>query len=295
MKNMKKMLALLLAMAMMLTLAACGGTNAKNEDKDEALVQRHTSRGEETPAKETEAPTEATSKPTAAPTPEPTPEPTPAPTPEPTAEPTPDPTPEPASEGELVGTWSAQFDLTDLLLQEIESSLGEMDMNFGDYMEEPFYLPLRMEFNADESYHLYVTESDLDAMVVPFQNAMKGFFTDLLFSALKQALADSGQDVSAVNEMADLENMLGMSVDEMMTASMGSDLNSFVEQNFNVEMLKELTDELDTEGTYSFDGETIKLNTGEEMTVKFLDADTVLLDGDDGGIGLLPLTLERVK
>ena len=108
-----------------------------------------------------------------------------------------------------------------------------------------------------------------------------------------QALAESGLDVSEVETMDELEEQLGMSVDDMMIASVGTDLDSFVQSSFNAEMLKGLTDSLNLEGGYSFDGETLTLENGEEMTVTFQDEDTILLEGDDGGSGVLPLTFTR--
>ena len=57
MNRMKKILALLLALAMVFALAACGGSAETAEKEEETVAQRHTSRDAETPAKETEAPT----------------------------------------------------------------------------------------------------------------------------------------------------------------------------------------------------------------------------------------------
>ena len=68
MNKMKKLLALLLALTMVFALAACGGSAETADREEETVAKRHSSRGAETPAKETEAPAEET--------PEPTPEPT---------------------------------------------------------------------------------------------------------------------------------------------------------------------------------------------------------------------------
>ena len=87
-----------------------------------------------------------------------------------------------------------------------------------------------------------------------------------------------------------------MSVDDMLNASMGMDLDSFLNQSFNEEMLKGLASGMDSEGSYSFDGKTLKFDQEtNEMTVSFRDADNFQLDGDDGGVGMFPLDFTRVK
>lgn len=271
MSMMKKILALLLALSMVFALAACGGNAGPAEKEEETVSQRHASRGEEAPAEKAEE------------TPEPTPEPEPEPTPEPT----------PSPEELLIGSWVAKWDLTEMLLKELEGELGEIDRNFGDYMEEPFSLPIRLEFRGDGSYRMFITDSDLEGIVDPFQKAMRGFLIDVLYDQLVPALSETGMDLSGVSSMADLEKKLNMSLDDIMNASVGMDLDSFVESSFNVDMLREMTEAMNMEGSYAFDGSVLKFDTNEEMTVSFQDEDSFLLDGDDGGVGMFPLKFTR--
>ena len=99
---MKRAIPLLLALAMALSLCACGSAqnppSTENVAKSTAPTQTATPTSEPTP--------EPTAGPT--PTPTPTPEPTPEPTPTPTPTPTPEPTPEPTSEEVLDTTASLE-------------------------------------------------------------------------------------------------------------------------------------------------------------------------------------------
>ena len=105
---MKRTLALLTALAALLSLAGCGIGSAYDvlsEPRQEAAAPDVAADPFAAPTAEpTAEPTpEPTAKPTPEPTPEPTAEPTPEPTPEPTAEPTPEPTAEPAPTPEAFG------------------------------------------------------------------------------------------------------------------------------------------------------------------------------------------------
>ena len=275
----KKLLALLLALAMVFALAACGGSAGTAGKEEETVAKRHASRGEETPARETEAPAEET------------PEPTPELTPEPTPEPTPDP------KDLLIGSWRGTADMTEQLLSEVAGGLEgtELDLNFADYLQEPFALPLNFEFREDGTFRAYIKDEDLAGLVTPLQNAMKAFFTDVLYETLMEQLPAAGIDVSGVSSMSDLEELLGMTVDEMMAQSgQAEGLDSFVESMFNLNVLRQFTADVNMEGVYTVDGDTLQMD-GDVMTISFPDADTLIMDGDDGGAGLLPITLERVQ
>ena len=109
-------------------------------------------------------------------------------------------------------------------------------------------------------------------------------------------LEQAGMDVSGLNSMSDAEAMLGMTMDEMMAQSgQAEGMDSFSESLFNLETVKDLAKDINTDGVYSVTGDTLLLDGDDEMTISFPDADTLRMDGDDGGTGLLPLTLERVQ
>ena len=187
--------------------------------------------------------------------------------------------------------------MTELLLREVASGLEgtELDLDFADYMEAPFVLTLYFEFRTDGTYRTYTNDEEMAGMVAPLQNAMKGFFTDVLFLTIRQELEQAGMDVSGLNSMSDAEAMLGMTVDEMMAQSgQGDGMDSFIESLFNLETVKDLAKDINTDGVYSVTGDTLLLDGDDEMTISFSDADTLVMDGDDGGAGLLPLTLQRV-
>lgn len=102
---MKKVLSIILSLALMLSIAACGNSNTP------------ASRQANTPAESDEisSVTEVEATPTPGPTPEPTEQPTPKPTPEPTEEPT------PVSSEELFGPdygWHKDFDEPILLAED---------------------------------------------------------------------------------------------------------------------------------------------------------------------------------
>lgn len=101
MNKMKKFAAMILALSMVLSLAACGNKNDEQPAPTPEASTQPTAEPTPTPAVSTPKPT-ATPEPSPEPTPEPTPTPTPAPTPapEPTTAPEPEPAPAPDA-GEL--------------------------------------------------------------------------------------------------------------------------------------------------------------------------------------------------
>ncbi|MCR5664921.1 MAG: hypothetical protein K6G17_08645 [Oscillospiraceae bacterium] len=95
MKTMKRLLALLLALALVFSLAACALPGRDDEDDDEEISTRRSRRGKETDEDEPASGKTGRERKKAAE------EDTPEPTPEPAPEPTPEPTPEPAVEAPM--------------------------------------------------------------------------------------------------------------------------------------------------------------------------------------------------
>ena len=181
-----------------------------------------------------------------------------------------------------------------MLTNELAAETAEVGLDFADYMQDPFAIVLLLELTEDGSYHMEIDEQALDAMVDSFHTAMKAFFMDVLYTALKQSLGEQGFDVSSVNSMEDLEPLVGMSTEEMILASVGTDLDSFINEQFSKEQLLTLVGDAATDGSFTVVGDEIHMDDGTVLSYT-LDGDTLTLDGDDDGAGLFPITLNRVR
>lgn len=85
-----------------------------------------------------------------------------------------------------------------------------------------------------------------------------------------------------------------MSIDDLLEMSgQTGGLDGLVESFFNEEMMKQLVDGLDNEGSYSLEGDRLRLGDSD-MTIRFIDDDTVELESEDFiEAGLTKLTLRR--
>lgn len=121
MNKMKKFAAMILALSMVLSLAACGN---KNDEQPAPTPEAST----QPTAEPTPTPAVSTPKPTATPepSPEPTPEPEPTPTPAPAPTPTPTPAPAPAPEPDNTPEPAPAPDAGELSLQEIVDKMVEV-------------------------------------------------------------------------------------------------------------------------------------------------------------------------
>lgn len=272
MKTMRKPAALLMALILVLSLAACGGTGA-----------------EEAPAAHPHGETEAAATAIPAPTAEPTPEPTPAPAPD----------PEPEAEGNaLAGRWTATVDLNEQLMQAIDSGMDDtgFDGSLADYLEEPFTIPVHAEFKTNGSYRFYVDADELAASFALMKQAVKSFFTDLMLAAMKQAYAADGMDVSGIETVEDLEAAVGASMDSMMLSAYGMDQDGFIDLILGDEMLGEMAQSMDASGSYTIDGAAVTLEDNDNLRIRLIDSDSFELDGDvEDGELFFPLIFHRVK
>lgn len=262
MKIIKRMLTLILALAMAVTMAACGDSGKAKEEDVEVFPQSH---GQEKHSEDTGSVYDVTIE----------------------------SSPEPKPEELLIGSWVTEWDLTEIMLQYGEAMLST-HLNFGDYLKEKPSLPFHMVFREDGSVHMYVGNNDLESVAASFHDALGAFFQDALLEAIKQTMSENGVDLSNVTAWDEMEEIIGMSADDMIIASVGMDLESFLNSVFNADMLRQIIlDEMDVEANYSFDGGTLKFDSGKFFSVRFHDEDSFTLDGDDNGTGLLPLTLNR--
>ena len=136
---------------------------------------------------------------------------------------------------DLTGVWIADIDMGDMgssVVEEINSSMkdtikGEEIPNFGDYLNS-MTLRLRMEMKKDNTYLQTVDESSLAGMKETLNSAMVSYFSDILPILLAEQLKSSYGITIDLNTPGALESMLGMSLDEVIEMSLGSDMETFV-------------------------------------------------------------------
>lgn len=181
-----------------------------------------------------------------------------------------------SKKNELVGTWQAKIDMTELIIGEADAGLAEVlasmdcevELNsIGDYVDafEPVWI---FVFNEDGSYSLTVDEASLCAELESYKAGLEGYFRYFFAELLSQTLVDLGV-VEQVNSEEELEAILGVSLDEAITESMGMELGDYVNQVIDEELggSAEIAEMFNSEGKYKAKDGKLWLSAGLEYNV----------------------------
>ena len=133
---------------------------------------------------------------------------------------------------DLTGVWLGDIDLGSSMVEEIDNGIAEMDIgtdqlpSFGDYMDS-LSCQIRMEFKSDGTYLQTIDESSVAAMKETLYAAMVSYYNEIIPIMLAEQLKAYGITIDLSTPGA-LESTLGMSLDEVIEMSLGSDMETFV-------------------------------------------------------------------
>lgn len=192
----------------------------------------------------------------------------------------------------VVGTWSADLDLSDKMTEYCVKELsGEgipMD-KLPDGTKIDFRMTCVLELKADGTYHLEIPQDALDASMArlssSFTEVMRAVM-ETFFAQQAEAEGFSVDDLLAATGCSDLDELIEMA----MGAPLGSLVDDLIAESFPEEMVPA------EDGTFRADGNNLILviNGGAPTTVPYDEAsDTLKLDVDIDTFGTVTLTFSR--
>ena len=216
---------------------------------------------------------------------------------------------------ELVGTWEGRLDMTDVVLSEVDSAMGQLGISLSGGRELPLVtdyvgvLDIRytMVFNEDGTYSTQVTQEDIDAMAETMKTGFGGYLRQLYFVLLCETLYQMGV-TQEMNTVEDLENFLGLTMDEAIYEALGMDMEEYidvlVDESFSASISPE---DLSSSGNFKNKDGKLYLSDGLEYQVDpavydlyELEGDTLTLnygsapEGDEDSELFYPLVLQKV-
>lgn len=152
---------------------------------------------------------------------------------------------------DLIGTWSIDYDLAELL----SSELGE---DFADF-NAPLVMTICFEFKEDKTYTMYGEPESFKANFNTWLEEFLTFGTDVLYATF----AEQGMDKEGA--------------DAAFEESYGCSITDYMRQTFEAELdMDALLDEMSTSGKYDTSGDKLYMaNEGEEIDKNAYDMFTV--------------------
>lgn len=189
---------------------------------------------------------------------------------------------------ELVGTWEGQVDITELALKEIDEAMSPLSSSLSGNRELPLVadyvdnliLGYTMVFNEDGSYSTQVTQEDINAIAESLKPGFSDYLRQLYFVLLCETLAQMGVS-QEINSIEELENFLGITMDEAMYEALGMDLDEFVEVQMD-ESFKDaqIAEQFNSSGNFENKDGKLYLSAGPEYAVDPAYYDLYELEGD---------------
>lgn len=196
---------------------------------------------------------------------------------------------------ELVGTWQGQLDMTEQVLQEVDQAMAQLESlisgdrelpQMGDYVDN-ISLTYTIAFNEDGTYISEVDQAGIDAMAETMKVGFADYLRQLFFVLLCETLEQMGV-TQEFNSAEELENFLGITMDEAINESLGMSLEEYlavlVDESFQESIASDglsgvgnfknkdgklyMSDGLDYQvdpayyETYELDGDTLTINAG---------------------------------
>jgi len=162
----------------------------------------------------------------------------------------------------LLGAWIWTVDASDLILGELENSLEGVELDPSAYPME-FLMDVTMELREDDTYAMYISEESLRSAVDSIRPGLMSLIRDMISQMIVQQFANAG--LGTYNSLEDLENAMGMSLDEMMEAAMGTSLDELFDEMLNESLGEDTLSEMSAEGNYQADVAEGKLYFSEKL------------------------------
>ena len=202
----------------------------------------------------------------------------------------------------LLGTWLAESDQVDLVVESVDASLGDDRISFRDYADS-FIVPVVLELREDGTYRLYIEEDKLDETFNGLKTSVVSFYEDYLLLMLCDTFAENG--VEGLSSWEDVERVLTTDKETIIFNGLGMSIPEFVDQLFSQEMEANLSATVEREGRYFVEQGKLHLSVNLDSEPKdgdyesFALADDTLVLTDYAGTSLAegmvyPMTFQRI-
>lgn len=167
---------------------------------------------------------------------------------------------------DVVGTWQADLDMTDLLAESVDAAMGDMDISFRDYVDA-FNVRIITEFKEDGTYVQTADEAAFNAVMAALRPAIIEFYYDYLVYAFAESFAQMGATEDLSSREA-LEAFMGMNLDEAIQETMNMSMEDVVDMVLSELTLENLTGgEAVAEGKYKTSGGKLYMSAGLDYNV----------------------------
>lgn len=172
-------------------------------------------------------------------------------------------------DGRLIGNWVCYLDLTDMIYDEIEYSVGD-DIQYFSFHD--FFLKLNMSLGSDGTVRLSVDETALER-------------------SLNTLIEDVMDGLELYFETYAWEEGIYVTLEEYLMDELGCTMDEFVDEmlyeaGFDMDDMVSSVSEMNISGTYEADGINLTLTSGGGTnTLSYtLSGDTLTLYSDFGGM-----------
>lgn len=167
---------------------------------------------------------------------------------------------------DAVGTWQADIDATELLVESVDAEMGDMDISFRDYVDE-FNVRIITEFKEDGTYVQTVDEAAFNAAIADLRASIIEFYYDYLVYVFAETFAQMGATEDLSSREA-LEAFMGMTLEEAVQESMDMSMEEVVDMVISEMTLENLTGgEAVSEGKYKTSRGKLYMSAGLEYNV----------------------------
>jgi len=162
---------------------------------------------------------------------------------------------------ELLGTYRVELDATDYVAEIIEAEFAAsgMELELDEYMK-PFVIAINITFNEDGTYKQTLDVEMMESGLLDMIHSIADAMNDVVFDLLVEALAAEGIYIESVEE---LEELVGMSFNEIIVSSFGTDIESLMLENFDAMDIQAEFAALQVEG--KFEAKDGKLYSTESL------------------------------
>ena len=199
----------------------------------------------------------------------------------------------------ILGTWEAESDLIDTLVESVDSSLGDYDFTFADYLDS-FPVPVSLELREDGTYSVSSNRAKLEDTFVVLKEATMNFYSDLFLMILSEQMRASG--LGTFSTWEEIEDYFGMDKDALFVQFSSMSLSDLVDSVLGDDMIDMLMDEITFNGQFKAEDGKLFLSRSESAEPDsnpydyVLDGNTLTLTGFNGEdmLGLeYPVVFER--
>lgn len=172
---------------------------------------------------------------------------------------------------ELAGTWEGRVDMTEMITEMVDAAMSGFEAmissgaqlpKLADYIDSVSY-GYSFTFNEDGSYSSIVDQASLQEAVAALKVSVGEYYRALFVLMLSETAIQMGL-AEEINGEAELEALLGVSLDEAIAEALGMDLQSFVDSVMDSSIEAAMAEEsFSSSGKYEAKDGKLYLSEGE--------------------------------